>query len=105
MTDNSAEQTEAPAPLMWAKLEVLAVEQMKADDGKTVIQEEITMMTVGGDKVQSEEGYPEDGSDEDNTYASFTPSADLKMHIANPALFGRVKTGDRCYVDFTKSVS
>lgn len=45
--------------------------------------------------------YPEDGSDEDNTYAKFTPGADLSMNIANPALFGSFKVGDTFYVDFT----
>lgn len=46
-------------------------------------------------------GYPEDGSDEDNTFAKFSPGASLSINIANPALFGKFKHGDKFYVDFT----
>lgn len=45
--------------------------------------------------------YPEDGSDEDNTYAKFSPGADLSINIANPALWGKFKVGEKYYVDFT----
>jgi len=46
-------------------------------------------------------GYGPDGSDEDNTYANFSPSASLEIHVANPALFGKIKPGEKYYVDFT----
>ena len=46
-------------------------------------------------------GYPADGSDEDNTYAKFSPSADLTIHVANPALIGKFNPGETYYVDFT----
>lgn len=45
--------------------------------------------------------YPEDGSDEDNTYAKFSPAAELKISIANPALIGKFNPGETFYVDFT----
>lgn len=45
--------------------------------------------------------YPEDGSDEDNTYAKFSPSATFHLHLANPALVGTFNVGDVFYVDFT----
>lgn len=45
--------------------------------------------------------YPADGSDEDNTFAKFTPSVSMDFHIANPALFGKFKPDDKFYVDFT----
>jgi len=45
--------------------------------------------------------YPEDGSDEDNTYAKFSPSASLTIQVANPALFGKFTPGEKYYVDFT----
>lgn len=45
--------------------------------------------------------YPEDGSDEDNTFAKFSPQASCEITIANPALFGKFTAGDRFYVDFT----
>jgi len=47
--------------------------------------------------------YPEDGSDEDNTYAKFSPSAELKISIANPALIGKFNPGETFYVDFTSA--
>lgn len=46
-------------------------------------------------------GYPNDGSDEDNTYAHFSPSGHFKLMIANPNLVGRFKLNDKFYVDFT----
>jgi len=45
--------------------------------------------------------YPVDGSDEDNTYAKFSPSASLQITIANPDLYGKFKPGQTFYVDFT----
>jgi hypothetical protein len=45
--------------------------------------------------------YPDDGSDEDNTYAKFSPSASLEITVANPALLGKFEPGQKFYVDFT----
>lgn len=45
--------------------------------------------------------YPDDGSDENNTYAKFTPNASVEIYVANPALFGQFETGQEYYVDFT----
>lgn len=47
--------------------------------------------------------YPSDGSDEDNTYAKFSPSASCEIHVANPALFGKFQPGQKFYVDFTEA--
>lgn len=44
--------------------------------------------------------YPADGSDEDNSFAKFTPSVMFQMTIANPALIGSFTAGDTFYVDF-----
>jgi len=49
------------------------------------------------------EGYGEDGADENNTYAQFTPTADLRMVIQNPALLGKFEIGEEYYVDFVKA--
>ncbi len=49
-------------------------------------------------------GYPDDGSDEDNSFARWSPSASFDITIANPDLFGAFKHGDRFYVDFTPAV-
>lgn len=46
-------------------------------------------------------GYPADGSDEDNTYAKFSPAAKCEITIANPALIGKLSPGEKYYVDFT----
>jgi hypothetical protein len=51
--------------------------------------------------VPKSSAYPEDGSDEDNTYARFSPSASLESTLANPALIGKFKVGEKYYVDFT----
>jgi hypothetical protein len=45
--------------------------------------------------------YPEDGSDEDNTYARYSPDGQLSLTVANPALHGKFKAGDKFYLDFT----
>jgi hypothetical protein len=45
--------------------------------------------------------YPADGSDEDNSYAKYSPSASLDITIANPALIGQLNPGETYYVDFT----
>lgn len=45
--------------------------------------------------------YPSDGSDEDNTFAKFTPSASCEICITNPALLGQFEPGQKYYVDFT----
>jgi hypothetical protein len=54
--------------------------------------------------VSKSDGYPADGSDENNTFAKWTPSAELKMSITNPALIGQFTVGQEFYVDFTPVV-
>jgi len=51
--------------------------------------------------VSRSDSYPADGSDENNSYAKFSPSADLTINVQNPALKGKIKEGDAFYVDFT----
>jgi hypothetical protein len=51
--------------------------------------------------VCKSDGYPADGSDENNTFANWTPSASLQMTVTNPELLGRFRLGDTFYVDFT----
>jgi hypothetical protein len=51
--------------------------------------------------VSKSASYPQDGSDEDNTYAKFSPSASLEITIANPVLLGQFNAGEKFYVDFT----
>lgn len=53
--------------------------------------------------VSKTDGYPEDGLDEDNTFAKFSPSVDLKISVRNPALFGKFHPGQKFYVDFIET--
>ena len=80
---------------MRAKLQVgLVQEHFHGQDGAKS-GETLSMHAVAASK------YPEDGSDEDNTYAKFSPGASLVINIANPALFGAFVVGQKFYVDFT----
>ena len=54
--------------------------------------------------VARKDSYPSDGSDEDNTYAKFSPSASCEITVANPALIGKLNPGEFYYVDFTPVV-
>jgi hypothetical protein len=74
---------------MRAKLQVSEVQS-------TATSERLTFRAVG-----KAGGYPADGSDEDNSFARWTPSAELTMTVNNPALLGKYKSGDKFYVDFT----
>lgn len=49
----------------------------------------------------SAKSYPNDGTDENNTFAKWTPSANLEMTITNPELIGKFNPGQQFYVDFT----
>lgn len=67
----------------------------------SVIKFNETTETVTFHGVSKKNGYPADGSDEDNTFAKFSPSANFQIMIANPALLGKFEPGDTFYVDFT----
>ena len=45
--------------------------------------------------------YPEDGTDENNSFAKWTPNAKFELSITNPALWGKFEPGKEYYVDFT----
>lgn len=60
-----------------------------------------TSQTLNMRAVCKSDGYPADGSDENNSFARWTPSANLSMCINNPELVGKFKEGDTFYVDFT----
>lgn len=51
--------------------------------------------------VSRSDSYPDDGSDENNTYAKFSPSGMLSLTVANPALIGKFAEGESYYLDFT----
>lgn len=81
-------------PKMRAKLKVLSVNENHASD-KTKTGESLVMGAVGASS------YPDDGTDENNTFAKWSPSASLTILIANPDLFGQFEAGQQYYVDFT----
>lgn len=88
--------------VMRAKMQVGFIQEHRygpvGDDGKpTKNMETLSMHAVCASK------YPEDGSDEDNTYAKFSPGANLSINIANPELFGKFKVGDKYYLDFSQA--
>ncbi|MBP7501174.1 MAG: hypothetical protein KA784_00140 [Aquabacterium sp.] len=85
---------------MRAKLQVGFVQQHFSDAERTKVSSEtVTMHAVAATK------YEGDGADEDNTYARWSPSAQLTINIANPVLFGKFKAGDKFYVDFTPATA
>lgn len=51
--------------------------------------------------VCKSDGYGPDGTDENNTFATWTPMASLSMTVSNPNLLGKFKVGDTFYIDFT----
>jgi hypothetical protein len=73
---------------MRAKMQVNKVERFAGSD-------RITCNAVAAS------AYPADGSDEDNTYAKFSPAGELTLTIANPALLGKIEPGQKYYLDFT----
>jgi len=78
-------------PLMRAKMRVIAIQPYA--DGS----EHLTL-----EAVCKNEPYDENGSDEDNTFAKFTPSANLTMLVNNPNLKEVINVDDTFYVDFTR---
>ena len=76
---------------MRAKMRVMSVTKY----GDPVNQVNLTFAAVG-----KSEGYPADGSDEDNTFARYTPNAAMQITIQNPALLDKFEEGKKFYVDF-----
>ena len=74
---------------MRAKFRVTKVERFEESDR--------VMMTP----VCKSGAYPPDGSDEDNTFAKFSPSGELTLSITNPNLVGKIVPGEKYYLDFT----
>ncbi len=66
----------------------------------------VTKLEGGNEKLEMcvvgrKDAYPPDGSDENNTFAKFSPSGKLELYIANPALWGKFEPGKEYYLDFT----
>lgn len=80
---------------MRAKLQVSAVFPHCDSEGNTLTE------TLHFHGVSKSGGYPADGSDEDNSFARWSPSVNLQLSVANPALFGQFEPGQKFYVDFS----
>lgn len=80
---------------MRAKMQVHGLKENKSAAG---VVESINVILY---PVSKDSGYPADGSDEDNNFARWTPSGELKLLIQNPALFDKLPVGAKFYVDFT----
>lgn len=79
---------------MRAKMKINHIDRRNAEAG---------FETLYFNPVSRSDRYPEDGSDENNTYAKFSPSGMLSLTIANPALLGKFNEGEVYYLDFTKT--
>lgn len=75
---------------MRAKMTILNIQKFGE-------QEQLKLSAVARSDGYSATG----GSDEDNTFARYTPSAQLTITIANPDLVGTFAEGETFYVDFT----
>lgn len=101
--DEQASPGRQQPPAMRAKMQVTEVKRFPEPDAydttgepaSVVTQENLTLRAVG-----PKGSYPSDGSDEDNTFAKFTPQASLSISILNPALIGQYRIGDMFYIDF-----
>jgi hypothetical protein len=67
----------------------------EAQQEPVVLSETITFVFPAKDGA-----YPADGSDEDQQFAKYSPSASLQITVANPALIGKFEGGDKFYLDF-----
>jgi hypothetical protein len=86
---------------MRAKMKVTNVQQHFSGPERTPNQ--LSQETVSFSAVGKSTSYDSLGSDEDNTFAKYTPSADAWFAVMNPDLFGKFAPGDTFYVDFTRA--
>lgn len=77
-------------PVMRAKLQISKIEEFPGDIQRAYFH------------AVAAKSYGDDGLDEDNTYAKYSPSASLEITIANPALVRKLTAGKKYYVDFTE---
>ena len=82
--------------VMRAKMSINGVEQYPAEG-------EVTQETLTLNAVVSDEEFGPEGESENNTYSRWTPNAELRMTITNPALFGKFSVGEEYYLDFIKA--
>jgi hypothetical protein len=59
--------------------------------------EHLEFAAIGANK------YGENGENEDNDFARWTPSGNVKISVTNPNLFDTFKVNENYYLDFTKA--
>lgn len=79
--------------LMRAKMQVSSV---KVNEG-TPPSETVAMFPV------TSKPFGPEGESEDNTYARYSPSGSLTLTFNNPVLLGKIKVGQKFYLDFTEA--
>lgn len=77
-------------PRMRAKFTVQSIEKYEGG-------ENLYFYAVCPDK------FGENGENEDNDFARWTPSGNLSMSVTNPDLLGKFNEGEKYYLDFTKA--
>lgn len=80
---------------MSTKMRAKMLVQSVKSYGDPVTQETLSLMAV------TSTPFGPNGENEDNTYARYTPMANLSITINNPALLGQFKEGQKYYLDFT----
>lgn len=78
---------------MRAKVKITSITAYPTDGTPT--QETLTFNFPSKDGA-----YPADGSDEDQSFARYSPQGSLSLTVANPALLGKFAVGDKFYLDF-----
>lgn len=86
---------------MRAKVRVSNVESLNYGTDGAKSQENLTFNPV----AKSDGPYPADGSDENNTFAKWSPAGEFKLTVTNPALFDKFTVGQQFYVDFTEALA
>ncbi len=83
---------------MRAKFRVASVNPPTVPVSEGIVMAPVQTLTAY--PVGRSDSYPADGSDENNTFAKWSPAGELKLSIVNPALSNKIKEGDEFYVDF-----
>ena len=82
---------------MIAKFKVVEVVHHPLTETTSPAFDEIKMMAV------TDAPFNAEGDSDDNTFARWTPSGEIKMTITNPSLIGQLHEGEKYYLNFTKA--
>lgn len=82
---------------MIAKFQLRNVEENQLQTEGTKFSEILTFNAV------TEKPFNPDGESDDNSFARWTPTGELKITVTNPAMFGKFKVGTKYYLTFTEA--